>query len=275
MRLKALVQGIWQNTFVATFQKVEKDKSPHGSHQVNSQVIGVFIVVALSLVLIEYASSFKGILKYIETIGGKIATQGIWQWYHAQVNPKWISVMYWAIITIIAFLLIPLVYIKWGLNKPWSDFGWQFHATRQDLLLYASCFLVMFPLVVLVSSTKMFQLKYPFYQPQAHAAWVSYFLVWELVYLIQFVAVEFFFRGFMLHGIKRQLGAYSLWVAMLPYCMIHFRKPLPETLGAIIAGLVLGVFSLKNNSIWLGVLLHYSVAITMDLLALWHKGWLF
>jgi phosphoglucosamine mutase len=42
---------------------------------------------------------------------------------------------------------------------------------------------------------------------------------------------------------------------------------------AIVAGLVLGVLSLKSNSIWLGVAIHFSVAITMDFCSLWQKGY--
>jgi len=54
--------------------------------------------------------------------------------------------------------------------------------------------------------------------------------------------------------------------------MIHFGKPLPETIGAIFAGIVLGSMSLKSNSIWLGVLLHFSVAISMDFFAVWNMN---
>ena len=79
----------------------------------------------------------------------------------------------------------------------------------------------------------------------------------------------------MLHGNKKRFGFYSILVMTIPYCMIHFGKPLPETLAAIIAGVVLGVLSLKSNSIWLGVAIHFSVAITMDFCSLWQSGLLF
>ena len=58
----------------------------------------------------------------------------------------------------------------------------------------------------------------------------------------------------------------------VPYCMIHYGKPMPETFSAIGAGIVLGLMSLKTRSIWLGAVLHVAVALSMDLLALWHKG---
>jgi uncharacterized protein len=96
-----------------------------------------------------------------------------------------------------------------------------------------------------------------------------------MLYLLQFIAIEFFFRGFMLHGNKNRFGFYSILVMTIPYCMIHFGKPLPETIGAIIAGLILGMLSLKSNSIWLGIAIHFSVAITMDFCAIWQKGLLF
>jgi membrane protease YdiL (CAAX protease family) len=75
----------------------------------------------------------------------------------------------------------------------------------------------------------------------------------------------------MVHSLKKQFGIYSIFIMMIPYCMIHFGKPMSETLGAIFAGIILGALSLKSNSIWLGVLLHFSVAIAMDCFALLHR----
>jgi membrane protease YdiL (CAAX protease family) len=77
----------------------------------------------------------------------------------------------------------------------------------------------------------------------------------------------------MVHGLKEKFGFYSIFVMMVPYCMIHFQKPMPETIGAILAGIILGALSLKSRSIWLGVAIHYSVAITMDIAALYQKGY--
>ena len=59
----------------------------------------------------------------------------------------------------------------------------------------------------------------------------------------------------------------AVFVSMMPYCLVHFGKPLPETLGAIIAGIVLGIFSLKSRSILPGVLLHGGVALGIGALA--------
>jgi membrane protease YdiL (CAAX protease family) len=60
----------------------------------------------------------------------------------------------------------------------------------------------------------------------------------------------------------------------VPYCMIHFGKPMAETFAAIAAGIILGLMSLKTRSIWFGACLHVAVAMSMDFLSLWHKGML-
>ena len=54
--------------------------------------------------------------------------------------------------------------------------------------------------------------------------------------------------------------------------MIHFGKPLPETIGAIIAGIFLGTLALWTRSIWLGFLIHVSVALSMDITAMAYRG---
>jgi membrane protease YdiL (CAAX protease family) len=54
----------------------------------------------------------------------------------------------------------------------------------------------------------------------------------------------------------------------VPYCMIHYGKPMTETIGAIFAGVILGTLAMRTRSIWGGVLIHVGVAWTMDLLAI-------
>jgi uncharacterized protein len=130
----------------------------------------------------------------------------------------------------------------------------------------------MVPIVFFVSGTSSFQQRYPIFQPEKGHL-LPVFIFWQLAYFTQFVAVEFFFRGFMLHGLKKRFGYFSIFIMTIPYCMVHFGKPFGETIAAIIAGIVLGTLSLKSRSIAMGVFIHYSVAITMDLMALWREGY--
>jgi membrane protease YdiL (CAAX protease family) len=61
----------------------------------------------------------------------------------------------------------------------------------------------------------------------------------------------------------------------VPYCMIHFGKPPAEAFAAIGAGLVLGWLSYRHGNIWMGLLLHCTVAFSMDIMALYNNGLLF
>jgi membrane protease YdiL (CAAX protease family) len=107
--------------------------------------------------------------------------------------------------------------------------------------------------------------------PQAGRSWND-LLMWEGMYAGQFIGVEFFFRGFLVGGLSRYIGVLAVPVSVIPYMMIHFSKPWPEAAGAIFAGLILGWLAWKLKSIWGGVCVHCAVAVSMDLLALSHKG---
>ena len=61
-------------------------------------------------------------------------------------------------------------------------------------------------------------------------------------------------------------------IMMLPYALIHIHKPFPEAIGSMFAGLILGNLALKSRSIWFGVLLHMSIALSMDFLGLFNSG---
>ncbi|MCX8481724.1 MAG: CPBP family glutamic-type intramembrane protease, partial [Sediminibacterium sp.] len=140
------------------------------------------------------------------------------------------------------------------------------------LALYICMLIVMIPIVYIVSANKSFQKIYPYFQPPKGQL-MPLFLYWQMVYFTTFLATEFFYRGFILHGLKYQFGIYAIFIMVIPYCCVHFHKPIAEAFASIIAGIILGILSLKSNSIIWGVLIHYSVAICMDLMALWREGY--
>ena len=180
--------------------------------------------------------------------------------------------IYWVSIIIFFYLIPPVLLILFVFKEKVSDYGLSFRGAFKDYKLYLIMLMVMIPLVVYFSRTESFQSRYPFYNLQKGEVFYPNFIIWEAFYFLQFFALEFFFRGFMVHGTKQRFGFYSVFVMTIPYCMIHFGKPMPETIAAIIAGVVLGVLSLKSRIIWMGVAIHCSVAIKMDVCALWQKG---
>lgn len=148
-------------------------------------------------------------------------------------------------------------------------------AVRRIWPLYVVLFLAVFPFVFYVSGLPAFLAKYPMCRAMIGADGqieLSHFLVYELFYLLVFVSGEGFWRGFLIFGMEKDLGLYALPLMIVPYVTAHYGKPYPETMGAIVAGFILGWLALKHRSVWLGVALHYAVAISMDLLAVHGNG---
>jgi membrane protease YdiL (CAAX protease family) len=175
--------------------------------------------------------------------------------------------LWWALWTIALFLVVPAILVRALFTHRLRDYGLNLAIKRQHWWLYLGLFAAVFPLVLYAASRPDFQAVYPFYRG-AFQATAGGILVWEMAYLTQFFALEFFFRGFLVLGLGRVIGRASIWLAMVPYCMIHYHKPPAEAFAAIIAGVVLGEVAYRTRSIAGGVIVHIGVAATMELLAL-------
>ena len=245
------------------------------SPKISRQSIIVLLIGALSLVFIRYLTPFNAFIELLELLSLSSAAEQLMSFRSEAQDQQLFDLIYWTLCRILFYLIIPLVAIRFLLKKSGSAFGWRrSNNFKKDLKIFACFFCFMLPLVYLVSTQDSFLMKYPFYRPtDASDIWPN-LIVWELFYFLQFVSLEFFFRGFMVHGLKDEVGDYSVLFMVIPYCMIHFQKPFLETIGAIFAGFILGYLSLRKGSIFTGIALHFSVAITMDVLALYHLGFL-
>jgi hypothetical protein len=176
--------------------------------------------------------------------------------------------VYWGLSRYL-FYLLPLAVWPIVFKESPLDLGLRLRGFREHAWIYLLCLVIVIPTMVVVSRTPDFSHYYPMYQG-AGRSWID-FWIWEVVYIGQFLALEIFFRGFWLRG-ARTLGVGAIFGMVAPYVMIHFPKPYLEACGAIVAGTVLGSLSMKTGSIWAGFLIHSTVAILMDLLALEQSG---
>jgi membrane protease YdiL (CAAX protease family) len=186
------------------------------------------------------------------------------------------GLIWWVGINVLLYVVPPVYVIKFRWRENVENYGLKFNVEAGFWKILLISVTIMLPIVFLMSLTSGFSAKYPFLQIYDGSTYLGRpFLIWEMVYFAQFFGLEFFFRGFVLHSLKRSLGLYSIFVMTVPYCMIHFGKPPAETFAAIIAGVFLGWLSYRNGNIWLGLILHCTVAFSMDVLALFNKGLLF
>ncbi|MGQ9609611.1 MAG: CPBP family glutamic-type intramembrane protease, partial [bacterium] len=150
------------------------------------------------------------------------------------------------------------------------DYGFKLKGLKQYFRLYSIIILAVLPFVIISSFSNSFYEHYPLYS-NAGNSWADFF-IWESIYGFNFIMLEFFFRGFILFALARYFGAYSIFIMLIPYTMIHFGKPVAETIGSILAGIALGTMSLRTQTIFGGAFIHIIIAWSMDILALLQKG---
>jgi membrane protease YdiL (CAAX protease family) len=265
-----------KNLFIKTWAETEQlsieNKHFHANKFIDKNLIVTLVYVAFGLSVVRYFGFTSGFLTWVTPSAP--GSFGYWFsnfFYGSNVQVIFHSRIWWIGSIVLFYLVIPVLIVKYGFKRNLKDYGVSFKNIHKDYPLYLLMLLVMLPLVYFASQTDSFQSRYPIFKPIAGQIF-PIFLYWQIAYFIQFVAVEFFFRGFLIHSLKHRFGFYSVFISTIPYCMIHFGKPFGETIAAIVAGIVLGTLSLKSKSIVLGILIHYSVAITMDIFALYRQG---
>ena len=186
---------------------------------------------------------------------------------------KCINNLLGAITIILPFIMIYIFYDKR------HSIGFYGVKTRNVYLKpFFSLFIFIVPLVLLAAVFSEMGTYYPMYQ-SANATIFSDYLkmpefiavvIYEIAYAFDFFTVELVFRGFLIIGFIKLLGKGAILPMVTAYSILHFGKPLPETVSSIFGGYILGVFAYKYKHIWAGVILHIGLAWLMELF-----GWLF
>lgn len=214
------------------------------------------LVATLALVFMEYASE-------------RTLARLLYELVPSLYQPRFVALVelsLWVAVRLVGFFVLPALAIRVLLRERVVDHGLRLHQLAAHWRAYALSFALVLPCIALAASRPEFASYYPFYK-HASESWLE-LATWELLYALHFVALEFFFRGFWLTACRRSFGSHAVFVAVAPYCMIHFTKPLLEVLAAIPAGIVLGLLAMRARSIWGGAALHIAVAYTMDALAM-------
>ena len=233
----------------------------------------LFVITALVLSIQEYyggrefyETHIRGFLREVEKADGFFAA-----WVNLKRYNELYSYGWWAFTRVFGYVAFPMV--VWKIIYPKDsllEMGLRTKGFSKHVWIYLLCLGVVLPAVYIVSLTPEFGNYYPFYK-LCSRSWVD-FLLWESMYIAQFFGLEVFFRGFWLSGLRTTLGSGAIFAMCVPYCMIHYGKPYLEAAGAIVAGIALGSLAMRTKSIYSGFLVHVTVALSMDLLALSHRG---
>jgi len=252
-KLRSWVKFLSVDQWRAIDAESEAERQPGDAGKFSWVVLVVLVVAAVSLTLQEYIGDRGYFESWFRPARGDI---------YADLK----GFAWWSGWRVLGYVVMPMIAIACMPGVRLRDFHVSLKGFFSHIWVYVLMFSLILPAVIEASTTQSFRHTYPFYRMANRSAFDLW--SWEGLYAAQFVSLEFFFRGFLLQGLRRALGSNAIFVMIVPYCMIHYGKPLPETFGAIGAGVILGTLAMRTRSIWGGVLIHIGVAVTMDMLAL-------
>ncbi|MBT8463592.1 MAG: hypothetical protein HKN97_13500 [Myxococcales bacterium] len=181
---------------------------------------------------------------------------------------------YFATCSVVLRLAVPYLLLRFRLRKRPAEYGYVVRGGTRMRWVYLGLFVVMVPLVLWASALPEFQASYPQTRGivSGTEASIRLFILYQVAYFMVFLSGESFWRGFMTFGLGRDLDVSALpWMVMM-YSIGHYGKPILEVNASILAGFVLGYLALRHRSFFLGALLHWSIALTMDLAVLYQRG---
>lgn len=84
-----------------------------------------------------------------------------------------------------------------------------------------------------------------------------------------YFAEEFFFRSFLLFGLKKKFGEFSVILQTVPFVLFHIGKPPLEAVFSVFAGVVFGHIAYRSHSFLPTFLIHWLMGlVTVALIAL-------
>lgn len=168
--------------------------------------------------------------------------------------------------TALLFGFIPLVLARAMWKKPLASFGvsvgdWRFGLAAVAILLPVISAAVLLP----AANLHDMQATYPV--DQAASDSMSRFLSYAAGRVLLFyVAWEFFFRGFLLFGLRDTLGSTAaVMIQVIPSALWHIGYPTAELYASIVGGVLFGWLALRTGSILWPLILHAGIGLVTDI----------
>lgn len=188
--------------------------------------------------------------------------------FHQSFDPiieDFISFNYWFFLDSTLFLVIPFLIIKFLFQENIMSYGVSLGNFKLGLAFTILSIIMFVPIIYFVSISENFSQYFPLMQSAKDD--LTIFIIYELLLLIFLFSWEFIFRGFMLFGLEKRFGLYSIFFQMIPFVILHNGKPFIETFASIFGGIILGYLAIRTRSIIYGFLIHAFILICLDVLS--------
>lgn len=224
-------------------------------------------------------SGWSTLLVGIAVSGILLYKNGGWPAFRSGIPMGWEE---YYVFNISLLLLPPFLLILWGQRRELSEFGLTAGDLRWGTIGALASWVAFLPVLWFSARASAFQ-DYYLWQMKSSRA-VGYLPVggegidWgrlafhETVMCFYMLAWEWFFRGFLLFGLRRTFPA---WVAVLIqaslFCLLHLGKPTIEVASSLVGGVILGAAALRFRSMLPCFLVHFLISASNDLAVLYFR----
>ncbi len=181
-------------------------------------------------------------------------------------DEKFYSTLYWFSADGFLLFIVPIIIILLVFKSKPSNFGFRVGDYKFGIYSTVLFLIVMLPVLWISSGSESFAHAYPQAGNKVRED-LSILLYYELFVGFYMLAWEFFWRGYVLFGLKEKFGYYAIFIQMIPFFILHRGKPEIEVFASIFAGLILGYQALRANSFIYGFFLHWSIMIFVDVIS--------
>jgi membrane protease YdiL (CAAX protease family) len=175
----------------------------------------------------------------------------------------WYRHLYQNLAALVLLAILPMLLARFALRKRLHEQGVALGDWRFGLKALFAGIVVLTPLLYVGSFDPAIQREYPLTKLAGCAT--DLFVLWELTYLVYYIAWEYFFRGFNLFLLQERWGATAaILYQTVPSTLLHIGKPQTEMMAAIAGGLLFGALAIRTRSMLYPLLLHWYVGACTD-----------
>lgn len=157
------------------------------------------------------------------------------------------------------YLVIPAAIVVVGFRDSVREYGFRVGDWRAGLRWTAGVLLVLAPVLFVAANTSEVR--------EYYAGSDRSFLDVLVVSGTDLFAWEFLFRGFLLFGMYRAIGAPAVVLQAVPFAMAHLGKPELETMTTVLGGMGFGWIAWRTDSFLYPFLIHWGLNVFVRMVA--------
>jgi membrane protease YdiL (CAAX protease family) len=209
---------------------------------------------------------------------------GGWELFRARQGMAWDE---YQLFNIMMLILPPSLFIFYVARRDHTDFGFQPGELKAGSLFAVIGAILFSPFVTIYGRFPRTQAYYLNWLSDSgairglsfsHGTYLGgvldtgRLLYHEAVMGLYMLSWEWFFRGFLLFGLKKIMPTWAAAIVqMIPFFILHLGKPAAEFWSSMLGGLILAPVAIRFKSFLPCFLIHYLISIANDVAVLyWH-----